>query len=224
MMFQEKSMDRMTELRKSGITILFVSHSLSSVAGICKRAMLLKEGKVVRIGEVGQVVEEYVPKVTSGTAFVDFGQGSGFPATYLSASVENADDVRSDHFDIDEDIYVRLRYRVRKPLGGLQLALTIRMQQDDVVQTFDTDEQSFLGQHEAGIFEKRVKIPRMFLKEGEYFIRITIGVPSECYDDLESVLKFSVTASSLDTAQKSYRRGRAGRVVFPGAWTDVAIG
>jgi lipopolysaccharide transport system ATP-binding protein len=53
MMFQEKSMDRMTELRKSGITMLFVSHSLSSVAGICKRAMLLKEGHVVSIGEVG---------------------------------------------------------------------------------------------------------------------------------------------------------------------------
>ena len=224
MMFQEKSMDRMTELRKSGITILFVSHSLSSVAGICKRAMLLREGKVIKIGDVGQVVEEYVPKVTSGTAFVDFGPGSRFPATYLSASIENADEVQTDHFEINEDIYVRLRYRVRKPLGGLQLAVTIRMQQDDVVQTFDTDEQSFLGQHETGTFEKRVRIPRMFLKEGEYFVRIAIGVPSECYDDFESVLKFSVTAATLDTTQKSYRRGRAGRVVFPGVWTDVAIG
>jgi lipopolysaccharide transport system ATP-binding protein len=223
LMFQEKSMDRMTELRKSGITILFVSHGLGSVAGICKRAMLLKEGRVVKIGEVGQVVEEYVPKVLSGTAFVDFGEGSKFPACYLSGSMETAEGERTDHFDIGDDIYVRLRYKVRKPLGGLQLALTVRTQQDDIVQTFDTDDQSFLGTHAVGIFEKRVKIPRMFLKEAEYSIRITIGVPSECYDDYENVLKFSVQADTLDTMQKSYRRGRAGRIVFPGAWYDVSV-
>jgi lipopolysaccharide transport system ATP-binding protein len=222
MMFQEKSMNRMTELRKSGITILFVSHGLGSVAGICRRAMLLKDGCVIKIGDVGQVVEEYVPKVTTGTAFVDFAEGSNFPGCFLSGAIENAEGARADHFDISEDIYIRLRYRVRKPLGGLQLALTVRMQQDDIVQTFDTDDQSFLGVHEVGVFEKRVKIPRMFLKEGEYSARIAIGVPSQCYDDFENVLKFSVTADSLDTAQKSYRRGRAGRIVFPGAWYDVA--
>jgi lipopolysaccharide transport system ATP-binding protein len=223
MMFQEKSMDRMTELRQSGMTILFVSHSLSSIAGICKRAMLLKEGRVVKVGEVGQIVEEYIPKVTSGTAFVDFGEGSKFPACYLSGTIETSGGERKDHFDIGEDIYIRLRYRVRKPLGGLQLAVTIRIQQDDIVQTFDTDDQSFLGMHEIGIFEKRVKIPRMFLKEGEYSIRITIGVPSACFDDFEHVLKFSVTAETTDTTQKSYRRGRAGRIIFPGTWQDVEL-
>lgn len=223
MMFQEKSMDRMTELRKSGITILFVSHSLSSVAGICKRAMLLKEGRMIKIGEVGQVVEEYIPKVTSGTAFVDFGEGSNFPACLLSGAVENSSGERCDHFDIGEDIHIRLRYRVKKPLGGLQLALTVRMQQDDLVQTFDTDDQSFLGMHEVGTFEKVVKIPRMFLKESEYFARIAIGTPSVCFDDYESILKFSVTAGSVDTMQKSYRRGRAGRVVFPGSWQDATV-
>jgi lipopolysaccharide transport system ATP-binding protein len=223
LMFQEKSMDRMTELRKSGITILFVSHSLGTVAGICKRAMLLKQGRVIKIGDVGQVVEEYVPKVTSGTAFVDFGNGSNFPACYLSAMTENADGTRTDQFDINEDIFVRLRYRVRKPQGGLQLAVVIRIQQDEIVQTFDTDDHAFLGRHETGTFEKILKIPRMFLKEGEYSIRITIGIPTLCYDDFESVLKFSVAANSMDTANKSYRRGRAGRVVFPGSWQDVEI-
>jgi hypothetical protein len=111
---------------------------------------------------------------------------------------------------------------VRKPIGGLQLAVTIRIQHDDVVQTFDTDDHSFLGRHEAGVFEKRVKIPRMFLKEGEYAVRATIGTPAECYDDFENVLKFSLAANALDTSQKSYRRGRAGRVIFPGTWHDVS--
>lgn len=223
LMFQEKSMDRMTELRRSGITILFVSHSLGTVAGICKRAMLLRQGRVIKIGEVGQVVEEYIPKMTSGTAFVDFGGGSNFPATFLTVATESADGIRCDHFDIGDDIYIRLRYRVRKPQGGLQVAVVIRIQQDDVVQTFDTDDHAFLGRHEVGTFEKVLKIPRMFLKEGEYSVRLTIGIPTLCYDDYESVLKFSVTADSMDTSNKSFRRGRAGKVVFPGSWQDAVI-
>jgi lipopolysaccharide transport system ATP-binding protein len=223
LMFQEKSVDRMTELRQSGITILLVSHSLGAIAGTCRRAMLLREGQVVTIGDVGQVLEAYVPKLASGTAYADFGEGSKYPACYLSGAVENTDGARADHFELGEDIYIRLQYRVRSPQAGLQLALTLRIQQDDIVQTFDTDDHSFLGQHEAGLFEKLVKIPRMFLKEGEYSVKITIGTPLQCYDDFESVLKFSVVANGIDTSQKSYRRGRAGRVVFPGSWRDVPV-
>jgi lipopolysaccharide transport system ATP-binding protein len=222
MMFQERSMDRMTELRKSGITILYVSHSLGSIAGVCKRAMLLREGRLIKIGEVGQVLEAYMPVLNAGLAFADFGEGSGFPACYLHAALENDNGVRTNQFDVSDDIHIRLRYRVRKPIGGLQLAVTIRIRHDDVVQTFDTDDHSFLGRHEAGVFEKRVKIPRMFLKEGEYSVRVTIGTPAECYDDFENVLKFSLAANALDTSQKSYRRGRAGRVIFPGTWHDVS--
>lgn len=222
MMFQEKSMDRMTELRRSGITILFVSHSLGAVAGVCKRAMLLKDGRVVITGDVGQVIEQYLPKHARGTAHVDFGEGSNFPACYLFGSVENANGDRIDQFQLEEDIYIRLRYRVRKPQAGLQLALTIRIQQDDIVQTFDTDDHSFLGEHQPGLFEKFVKIPRMFLKEGEYSVRIALGTPTVCYDDYEGALKFSIVSSGLDTSQKSYRRGRAGRVVFPGGWQEVS--
>jgi lipopolysaccharide transport system ATP-binding protein len=222
-MFQEKSMKRMTELRKSGITILFVSHSLGSVAGICKHAMLLKEGRVMQVGEVNQVVEEYVPKVvTAGEAHVEFEGGkSTQPARYMSATLENADGVRSDQFDMADEIYIRLRYQVRKQLSGLQLGVIIRTHQSDIVQTYDTDAHAFLGQHELGTFEKRVKIPSMFLKEGEYSVRLLLGIPTQNYDDYENVLKFSVNTGSIDATDKSYRRGRAGVVVFPGAWQDV---
>jgi len=223
LLFQQKSMNRMTELRKSGMTILFVSHSLSSIAGTCQRAMLLNQGCVAMIGEAGQVIEEYVPKgVSAGQAYVEFKGGpEKQPARYISAAVEDADGVRTNLFDVNEEFYIRLRYEVRRPLDGLQLALTIRIHQNDVVQTFDTDDHQFLGRHEIGVFEKRVKVPCMFLKEGEYAIRMTLGIPAVCFDDYDNALKFSITAESMDTTHKSYRRGRAGMVVFPGTWQEI---
>ena len=222
MMFQQKSMDRMSELRKSGITILFVSHSLSSVAGVCKRAMLLKEGQLISIGEVGQVVDDYVPKIVSGTASVDFGEGSRWPAYFLSAKLERQDGVETARFDRDEDIWVRIRYGVRTPQGGLQMVLLLRTSAQTVVtQTFDTDQHETLGRHDVGTFEKRVRIPRRFLKEGEYFVSLLNGTPSTLYDEHENALRFSVYANS-DDREKSYRRDRAGIVMFPGEWHNIS--
>jgi lipopolysaccharide transport system ATP-binding protein len=219
--FQEKSLERMTELRKSGITILFVSHALSSVAGICKRAMLLKEGRVIKIGEVGQVVEEYIPKIVTGTAHVDFGEGSGRPACFMWGALEREDGTAASHFDLDEDIWARLRYRVRKPMFGMQLVLQVRTTQHVIVtQSYDTDEHATLRNHDVGVFEKRVRIKRRFLKEGDYQVSLSNGTQAELYDEYEGVLRFSIE-SKENHQYKSFRRDRAGLAVFQGDWHDV---
>src|SRR5262249_39381612 len=46
LVFQEKCVTRMGEMRKSGITTLFVSHNLNSVAALCGRSILLDRGHV----------------------------------------------------------------------------------------------------------------------------------------------------------------------------------
>lgn len=220
-MFQEKSLDRMSELRKSGITILFVSHSLSSVAGICKRAMLLKEGRVIKVGDVGEVVEAYIPKMTSGTTSVDFGEGSRSLACFLSANLEDEQGVQKFQFDLHEDIWLRVRYRVKKSMYGLQLAIMVRAKDQTVVtQTFDTDDHAMLGEHPIGIFEKKLRIHRNFLKEGEYHLALLNGVPTQLFDEYENALKFTIETKQ-DNLHKSFRRDRAGFVVFQGDWHDV---
>jgi lipopolysaccharide transport system ATP-binding protein len=220
-MFQEKSMDRMTELRQSGMTILFVSHSLSSIAGICKRAMLLREGRVVKVGEVGQVVEEYIPKITTGTASINFGEGSKFPGCFLEASLENENGERTSQFDITESINIRIRYRVREPLSAFVLGLRIHTKLEDIVVSYMTDEHEFIGVHEVGVFEKVLKLNPMFLKEGEYSITLESGVPRLAFDLYERALSFSIVSSHLNMVEKSYRRDRSGKVICQGSWIDV---
>jgi hypothetical protein len=173
------------------------------------------------MGEVGQVVEEYIPKFQSGTAHVDFGAGSHHPACLNEASLETADGTRSDQFDIEEDIWLRIRYSVKSPQSGLQLVVLIRTKLEDIVQTFDTDGQAHLGVHPAGLFEKRLRIPRMFLKEGEYYLTLIAGTQQELYDLYEHALQFSVIARSLKTKYKAYRRDRQGKVIFQGEWHDA---
>ncbi len=57
--FQEKCMDKMLELKKSGKTLVFVSHSASAVKFLCDRSIWLKDGKIEMDGKTEEVLKEY---------------------------------------------------------------------------------------------------------------------------------------------------------------------
>lgn len=57
--FQQKSQERIQEMRKRGITILFVSHSMEAVLQTCKRAIWLERGRVRAAGDVSAVSAAY---------------------------------------------------------------------------------------------------------------------------------------------------------------------
>jgi len=59
-LFQRKCLDHMRKIIRDGATVLFVSHSLKTVADFCSRALLLDHGLPVSIGLTPQVVTQYM--------------------------------------------------------------------------------------------------------------------------------------------------------------------
>lgn len=57
--FQEKCKKRMEEMMSGGTTLLFVSHSTEQVRQLCKKAVWLKRGNIVKLGEVDAVCDAY---------------------------------------------------------------------------------------------------------------------------------------------------------------------
>ena len=57
---------RMSEMRASGTTLLFVSHSMESVKSVCENALWLSHGKVMAAGPVDEVAEKYVQFLDEG--------------------------------------------------------------------------------------------------------------------------------------------------------------
>jgi lipopolysaccharide transport system ATP-binding protein len=58
--FQQKCLDKMSEIRRQGRTILFVSHDMSAVTRLCRRVVLLQNGRVVSDGDPAQIVNQYL--------------------------------------------------------------------------------------------------------------------------------------------------------------------
>ena len=67
--FQKKCQERMAQLRSSGTTMLFVSHSLEQVRELCTRAIWLKHGKKVMDGSCEEVCNVYEKWIGKHSAF-----------------------------------------------------------------------------------------------------------------------------------------------------------
>ena len=58
--FQQKCEQRMGDMRKNGTTLLYVSHSITSVKSVCDHALWLDKGKVKMLGDVNMVGDAYM--------------------------------------------------------------------------------------------------------------------------------------------------------------------
>jgi lipopolysaccharide transport system ATP-binding protein len=57
--FQQKCIQKIDEIRRSGKTILLVSHDLEMVERLCGRCLLMKEGRIVFLGDTRRALDEY---------------------------------------------------------------------------------------------------------------------------------------------------------------------
>ena len=58
--FQEKCLNKMKELKEQGKTMVFVSHSMSSVKFLCDRSIWLNNGVIRMDGNTDDVIKEYL--------------------------------------------------------------------------------------------------------------------------------------------------------------------
>jgi ABC-type polysaccharide/polyol phosphate transport system ATPase subunit len=58
--FQQKCLNRIGKLKRDGVTIVLVSHSLGNVASLCDRAIWLHDGKVRADDNAEKVVDQYL--------------------------------------------------------------------------------------------------------------------------------------------------------------------
>ena len=71
--FQKKCLGKMGDVARDGRTILFVSHNMAAVAGLCSGAQMLAQGRLVRSGNTVEVIDAYLSsyQLSSRATIVD---------------------------------------------------------------------------------------------------------------------------------------------------------
>ncbi len=66
--FQKKCLGKMGEVAREGRTVLFVSHNMAAISALCTKGMLLNSGQVMGIGDVADVISQYMDMGASNTS------------------------------------------------------------------------------------------------------------------------------------------------------------
>ncbi len=58
--FQDKCLGKMKDVAGQGRTVLFVSHNILAIKAICKRGLLMHQGKLISDGKIEDVILDYI--------------------------------------------------------------------------------------------------------------------------------------------------------------------
>jgi ABC-type polysaccharide/polyol phosphate transport system ATPase subunit len=85
--FQQKCFDEFGRIRRSGATVVLVTHEMGAVQRFCDRAMLMEHGKVVDIGDTQRVADRYLELNFSAEARAEQAEIAGGPRFETPAAV-----------------------------------------------------------------------------------------------------------------------------------------
>ena len=146
--FQKKCLGKISAIASEGNrTVLFVSHNLGSVTGLCNKAVWLTQGRLRTTGPAAAVVLEYVRSQTEQTRsdynFETFGSAERLAGRFLIRSLRINDGLPVTH---RQPFRVRLQFRTRAAVEGVGFGLAFCTPDGTRLATYDSD---FEGQRRA---------------------------------------------------------------------------
>ena len=180
--FQEKCLARITEMTRTGRTVIFVSHDVSSVARLCDQAIVLNDGRLVFQGGIDDAIARYLSSRTigDGPSSDDVREGNGLARI---TSVEVVPEGGGRGLRSNQPLAIRVG--VSAPAASvatrdLRLTLGIHASTGGEYVTLSTDfdpEQPLAGADLAEGATVVCEIDEIPLKPGTYWISALLHLP-----------------------------------------------
>ncbi|OGL30390.1 hypothetical protein A3F37_00750 [Candidatus Saccharibacteria bacterium RIFCSPHIGHO2_12_FULL_41_12] len=211
--FQKKCYSYFFNLKKSGQTVVLVTHDMSVVRKFCNRSALISGGVIEKIGDPEEVAELYEEinlrvaegRLANGESVKQFKQREGTKeAEIIKVETFDAETKHSQNtFSAKEKIGVRLTYKANKLIEKPSLSFILQDQEDRTV--FATNNwikkqpTKNINSGDTVIFETIIDNA---LTDGEYTVTSAIESTdfSVIYDRIEQHHKFMVGGHKLSHA------------------------
>jgi len=123
--FQKKCLEKMEHVAKEGRTVLFVSHNMSSMARLCPRAILLRQGRVSAVGETSEVVRVYLRALNELSATFGAERSGNGTLRFDALVLRTRDSMATGRPIAGEPLEIYLKYSSRESLSNVAFMLTI---------------------------------------------------------------------------------------------------
>ena len=210
MTFQRKCLGKMDDVTSEGRTVIFVSHNMGAVSRLCHRGVFLDAGRIVSIGSIDRVVEEYTSHVLDKGTDFSFIQNVEKPVQFTRLRIMNEQEQVSARINRLESVMVEIEYIVRKEIDGA----IVKMMLDGLDGTLicrsnDVDWEP--GHHIArkpGIYRSVITLPGGVLNAGAFQIRMLINKEGGLVYDRQGPFYFDLSDAGTFAALGD-ARGRA---------------
>ena len=204
--FQRKCLGKLDDIAQLGRTVLFVSHNLAAVQRLCKRAILLQNGRLADQGPVTNVVREYLRASAADTDVAQFRtdtrQGAGW-ARVVDVKMVDEDGRAVGSRPCDKDLNLVIDVQTRKAMGshtlrGLVLELMFLSEEGHPVTSVMNVDDGAAEFPSTKRCRVRVRIPSPTFMPGRYRLRIFLGIPFlQHVDDIDNALSFEISAPEI---------------------------
>jgi len=220
--FQKKAVGKMQDVsRNKGRTVLFVSHNMTAVKGLCMEGLWIKDGMIQKTGEINNVVQDYLTNgrqshsgfdLTNSTEFNRNGKLRIGKVNIYSEGCENGMVLNKNKVVIEIQVL-----NPQKHKGDLELAGTIFNQAGAYIHYFSSKLKSKIYKIEGEVEHKiKVEFDSLPLNQGAYFLGFEIKFQSEIVYSTREDLIFNVIDNDFYNSGVAWN---AGSILIEQKWT-----
>lgn len=173
--FQKKCMTKMHDVGQQGRTVLFVSHNMPAITGLCERVILLDSGRLAQDGRPHDVVSAYLNTGLDTTASREWADESRAPsgdAVRLRAvRVRGEDGQVAESIDIRRPLRIDVEFEVFGE--GAVLVPHIGLTNESGVHLFSAYDVDPVWRNRVrprGRYTSTAQVPGNFLADGQIFV------------------------------------------------------
>jgi lipopolysaccharide transport system ATP-binding protein len=200
--FQRKCLGKMGEVARSGRTVLFVSHNMAAILGLCQRTLLLESGGLVADGPSLSTVERYLDTLDSvaRTPLAERRDRRGNQAlTFTDFRCAGRDGSTASTVLSGQDVRLTIEYRGRG--GGLlravHLAVGVHGRFDENLFHLSTTVNGFEFASMPARGAVVCDIPSLPLQPGRYYVTLLARVAGDVADWIQNAGVIEVEAGDF---------------------------
>lgn len=198
--FQKKCLQRIRELAQSGSTVIFVSHSMGTVAWLCETALVLDSGQLISQGEAKEQIRLYMNRLneklaTNVESRTDRG-GSG-EAKITDVCFLNDERQPVEYGMNGEPLTIRVSYKGQKPLSSAEMHIWVSTEQGQPVCELSSRFSGDVLDNLTAEGTLECVIPEITLSKGTYLLSIALVDGLDELDNVQAAASLDIEAGDF---------------------------